>query len=1032
MLQRALVLICLLALIAMTGCTGDSACEPCPSISGDASVTPPKDTGSDTGGDAGVDQTPPGDVDPTDTPAVDLGACEDPPFSFGCPCSGNLDCESGYCVEGPAGFVCTVECFEDCPEGWFCKGVTGFGADLVFLCLADLGNLCVPCEDDAACGGGYCVDTDEGSVCSFGCAGDGECPAGFSCVDVPEVAEEHVCMPDSGSCSCTPSNAGQYRPCDVSNEHGTCKGFEICDAELGWSACDAPTPAPEDCNGFDDDCDGVYDEGFTNDQGQFYTFEHCGQCGISCAVGFPGAISTSCDASYDVPKCKVDQCVPGFYKLNEFQCIPVNASQCEPCSVDENCGTEGAKCVELSDGFYCANPCEGPDDCPPGYLCQEEDGAMVCVPATGSCTCDGTNLDLIRSCAVTWPPAPEPGEPFVACYGIQHCTADGWGACVLAGEECDGGDNDCDGEIDEDFLNGEGKYFTNSHCGACGNDCGNVNPPNATTVCDPALLVPECVIQCNPGFHDVNVNPLDGCECQYQAVPDIPDGVDSNCDGVDGDITDGIFVAKDGDDAAEGNPFEPMLTIPAAISKALQTGARDVYVATGIYGDSVTLAAGVHVYGGFSSDFKQRNPVLYETVIMGAAPTPAQPAAVTAANITSGDAGSTVDGFTIFGHDNKASGGSSYVLYLLDCTDALAVTGNHIIAGDGGKGAVGPDGTDGADGANGGMGHDSYMYGQNSCNEGEVEAGGGGGSAPACAGGGYAGGGGGASWCPDYGEDPEPGELGLPGQGSGGGAGGSAGPDSRRGVGFGCDSCNVDSDQTGEGGDGGDAADGLNGVEGAGCGDTEGYVVNGLWQGYWGEFGADGDHGGGGGGGGAGGGSDTAGNDCEIMIGGSGGAGGSGGCAGTNGIGGTAGGGAFGLFVVFSDPPVSVPEVADNIIEGGVGGDGGDGGAGGTGGQRGKGGKGGIGGINDAWCTWGGGQGGNGGLGGHGGGGGGGCGAIAYGIYAWGQADADVTAWLAENVFLIGVGGAGGGGGPSIGAPGGSGAEGGAADANFD
>ena len=81
----------------------------------------------------------------------------DPDDEFGKPCEENNDCLSGWCVEGPTGYMCTESCLEDCPDGFACKSVQGKG-DVVFLCLPKLTKLCAPCEVDAHCAGGSCVD----------------------------------------------------------------------------------------------------------------------------------------------------------------------------------------------------------------------------------------------------------------------------------------------------------------------------------------------------------------------------------------------------------------------------------------------------------------------------------------------------------------------------------------------------------------------------------------------------------------------------------------------------------------------------------------------------------------------------------------------------------------------------------------------------------------------------------------------------------------------------------------------------------
>ncbi len=154
-----------------------------------------------------------------------------------------------------------------------------------------------------------------------------------------------------------------------------------------------------------------------------------------------------------------------------------------------------------------------------------------------------------------------------------------------------------------------------------------------------------CAVQadCDAGFFDLDGNPND-CECHYLSatdfpgpdVPSDPQALDVNCDGVDGEVGNAVFVAKNGDDANPGTREAPKRTIQAGIDAAALAGLRDVYMATGVYQEAVVLARDVGVYGGYSSDFRVRDLARYETAILAPMPSDAIPGAVNGLGGTGG------------------------------------------------------------------------------------------------------------------------------------------------------------------------------------------------------------------------------------------------------------------------------------------------------------------------------------------------------------------------------------------------------------
>lgn len=408
----------------------------------------------------------------------DTSAC---PGAFGCACEGNGDCFSGVCIEGRAGFVCTNLCDLSCPDGFDCKNVTS-GGDPLSVCVPRHVRLCRPCRVDGDCADpnasspGRCLpgpDPDAGSFCGSACSDAVPCLSGYACEAVGAGASaSKQCVPTSGSCQCLPAWTGKdyLTNCKIAGRDGVCPGTRTCDGGA-LTACDGAAASPEICNGLDDDCNGATDDVpallCTNENsfGQCVGAEGCGPDGVGvvCLGKEPApdvcnGLDDDCDgvtdggACDDGQACTVDTCDPQKGCQHALiasscviggVCVPQGESNpadlCETCqpavSTSQWSDAEGKSCSDQ-------NPCTSGDLCTGGvcagkaYSCDDD---VVCTTDS----CDGlggcehvlvANRCLIDGvCRVGL--EPNPANPCQACNPV---AADDWSP-IGAGKACNDG-----------------------------------------------------------------------------------------------------------------------------------------------------------------------------------------------------------------------------------------------------------------------------------------------------------------------------------------------------------------------------------------------------------------------------------------------------------------------------------------------------------------------------------------------------------------------------------------------------------------
>lgn len=297
---------------------------------------------------------------------------------------------------------------------------------------------CDGIADNGDPGGGVDCDTGLPGVCA---AGTTHCQSGaITCVQRDEPSVE-VCD-------------GKDNDCNGETDEGDPGGGTVCPTSLlgpcaaGTTSCVAGsvicvpdfTPAPEVCDGVDNDCNGVVDDG---DPGG----------GVDCDMGLLGVCAAG-----------VDHCGNGALYCQ--QSVQPSAEVCN--GLDDNCdGTvdEG----DPQGGVGCATPMPGV--CHIGVSACVN-GTLVCnqtvQPAAEVCNeldddCDGVvdNGDPGGGVACTT------GKQGVCAPGTTTCSS-GTLMCKQnvqsSSEVCDGKDNDCDGEVDDNASCGAGSVCSAGTC----------------------------------------------------------------------------------------------------------------------------------------------------------------------------------------------------------------------------------------------------------------------------------------------------------------------------------------------------------------------------------------------------------------------------------------------------------------------------------------------------------------------------------------------------------------------------------------
>ena len=256
----------------------------------------------------------------------------------------------------------------------------------------------------------------------------------------------------------------------------------------------------------------------------------------------------------------------------------------EPCADKSEC--ESGICIFAGTEGFCSRKCSS-------MPCPEEYG------------CYGM-LGVVEQDVVTEVCVPRSSTLCTPCQSDTECSAVGVHLCLefpdgtFCGRDCTV--EDCPTGYSCQDVDRNGRTFRQ-----CLPDSGSCN-------CDASHqgITRPCTIQTPTGSCEGRVTCLGAqgwSECEPPANTDEPDDAysDDNCDGLDGDLSDGVLVATSGSDTSTcGLDFaSPCQTIGHGIARAGQEGRHWVFVQAGDYSEVVVLQSGVNVVGGYDANWKR-------------------------------------------------------------------------------------------------------------------------------------------------------------------------------------------------------------------------------------------------------------------------------------------------------------------------------------------------------------------------------------------------------------------------------------------
>ena len=525
---------------------------------------------------------------------VDTDACRNTCAASGCGdgvVGPGEDCDDGNTSNTDG---CLGSCLAaSCGDGFVHAGVEDCDRDPPRACSSTCGSAgresCVACawagtcvppaetcnglDDDCSGAADDVFDCVQGAgvACTSSCgtAGTGSCtascttPTPTSCTPPVEICngldDDCVSGPDNGFACIRGGGVGCTTSCGTSGA-GACTA--ACTIPTG-AAC---TPPAETCNGLDDDCNGVADNGFSCVRGTSVPCATaCGSTGAGTCTATCGIpTGASCTPPVEVCNGLDDDCVSG--PDNGFACVRGTSV---PCTT--TCGTAGTGTCTTSCGIPPAASCT-----PPAEVCNGLDDDCVGGPDNGFACVRGTS----QSCTVG------------ACGGTATCSATCTvGACNLGAAP---GNDLCAGSLPL-----SAGATTGSTCAAADNvapSCGSSG--GADVFYTLVLAVRSRVVASSVGSGFDTVLHVRSGSCTGSEVACDNDGGGAGTSRLDVVLDAGTYyLVVDGNGAAASGPFAVSTTITPSPPNDTCAGAATIGGAGGVFTGS-TLGAANDLAGG--------------------------------------------------------------------------------------------------------------------------------------------------------------------------------------------------------------------------------------------------------------------------------------------------------------------------------------------------------------------------------------------------------------------------------------------------